>query len=103
MTASPIVLIDDPEEGYCESTGWVQTTVDENQARDLLVPFVWAEDGDSHARPVGESKRVWFYVADPGEYPEEDRWEACDQAEPGAHEFYEFDVQDAVAVVWPPA
>lgn len=98
MTSEVMVLLDQPEDAMCEERGWVEAIVSEDAARDLLVEFCVGEDGDDPVRPCGEAKRVWLRVTEPGRYPDEDRWHACEPTDEGAREFYEFDAQDVEKV-----
>lgn len=93
-----MVLMDQPEDAMCEERGWVEATVGEDEARDLLAPFCVGEDDDEPVRPCGEAKRVWLRVTEPGPHADEDRWYACEQGDEGAREFYEFDAQDVEKV-----
>lgn len=93
-----MVLIDQPEDAMCDERGWVETTVSEGQARDLLVPFCFDGEEDSPVRPCGEARRVWLRVTEPGPHADEDRWYACESTDSGAREFYEFDAQDVEKV-----
>jgi hypothetical protein len=98
-TKAPLVLLDQPEEGFCEHNGWVEATVTVDVARDLLKPYCVDSEGmDKPARPCGDPKRVWLHVEDPGPYPDEDRWTSCEPDARGAREFYEFDAENCEAV-----
>jgi hypothetical protein len=98
-TKTPLVLLDEPEDLICERTGWVEATVSVAMARELLMPYcVDSKSGDNPARPCGEPKRVWLHVAEPGPYPDEDRWTICEPDAKGAREFYAFDTEDCEAV-----
>jgi hypothetical protein len=53
----PIVLFDDEENPeHC----WVETSVTESEARDLVAPFCTDEDGESPFRPVGDAVKQWW-------------------------------------------
>lgn len=85
----PIVLLDSPEDGYCEETGWVEATVDQERARDLLAEFRTSEDGDETPfRPVGAVTPVKLVPAsDPakwGDDPESEFWCERDKLGPMA-------------------
>lgn len=73
MSLSPIVLIDQPEDGYCESVGWVEATLSEEEARDFLSEWCVDEDGNDGFVPTGPAKRVKL-SPQPGVIPEEERW-----------------------------
>jgi hypothetical protein len=88
-----IVLIDAPDDGYCESRGWVSVDVPEDDARDALAEFCVDEDDEPGMRPAGVAKRVWLRCVDRrGE--EDERWEKCEPGDAVATEFYEFDATD---------
>ena len=87
-----IVLIDAPEDGYCESWGWVSVDVSEDEARDALREFCVDEDGEPGARPAGAAKRVWLRCVDLGAGL--GVWEKCEPGDAVASEFYEFDATD---------
>jgi hypothetical protein len=97
MRTEPLVLLDQPDDEMCEEHGWIEATVSPDAARDLLIPFVYDEDGKS-ARPVGEARRVWLRACYPC-HPDEQRWFACEPTDLGAREFFAFDVTDCEAVL----
>jgi hypothetical protein len=99
MTQHAMVLIDEPDEERCESHGWVEATVSEATARDLLAEYCADENGNSPARPQGEAKLVWLRASAPAKHPENERWAACEAGDSGARKFYEFDAQDVELVV----
>ena len=83
-TLEPLVLFDEPDDACCESRGWVETTVTEDQARDILAPHCFDDDYEQPCRPdCGAGKRVWLRPED--EYAE--RWGPC---EPNAYNSLEF-------------
>jgi hypothetical protein len=94
MTA-PVILLDEPEEGYCESHGWVSVDLPIDEAAKALAGFCLDEDGDPGYVPQGAPARVWLR-------PEcddvESMWVPCDEGADSAREFYEFDVTDTEAI-----
>jgi hypothetical protein len=73
----PLILFDTYDDGYCEEKGWVEATVDENEARDILAEYCFDEDGKEGFRPVGSAKKVYMRPED--EYAE--RWVICPATE----------------------
>jgi hypothetical protein len=96
MIDEPIVLMDAPEDGYCESHGWISVDASEDEARDLLAPWCIDEDSEPGMRPAGPAKRVWLKPDGPLDLAE--RWHKCEPTDEGAREFYEFDATDTVRV-----
>lgn len=91
-----IVLLDQPEDEFCEERGWVSCDVSVDHARWLLQDYCADEHGDVPARPVGDPKRVWLKADNSSAFKDEQRWHPCEPGE--GVEFWEFDVTDAVAV-----
>lgn len=77
MSTSPLVLVDTPEDGYCDAVGWVEATVSEDEARVLLSEWCVDEDGEDGLVPVGPAKRVKL-SPQPGAHPDEERWYEAD-------------------------
>lgn len=94
----PIVLMDQPDDLYCEERGWVSVDAGVDQARDALVPFCYADDGRTHGRPVGDPKRVWLAPMNPAASVDEQRWVPCDPSAAIGVEFWQFDTTDVEAV-----
>jgi hypothetical protein len=90
--AHPTLLLDSPDDGYCESTGWVETVVTEDEARNLLAEWCMDENGDMPFRPVGAIKRVHMAPEKPGDETAEQMWHKSDEDAPGAMEFWEITV-----------
>lgn len=86
LPMSPVVLLDQAEEGYCEDRGWVETTVTEDEARDALAEFCSDEDGGTPWCPdCGPATRVWLKPQDEhAEY-----WGPCESRDPDGIEFWE--------------
>lgn len=83
-----MILLDQPEDELCEGRGWVETSVGEDEARDLLAPYCFDEDDKNPWRPdVGPATRVWLKPENPG--PDEGLWHPAEPGEPGAVEFWE--------------
>lgn len=76
-TTYPHVLIDQPEDGCVETMGWVEATVDEDKARDMLAEFCCDESGDSPYRPTGPAERVHLRLVNPAQDWEFQRWVQC--------------------------
>lgn len=93
----PIVLMDQPDDNYCEERGWVSTDVDADTARDLLAQFCYADDGRSNGRPAGEPRRVWLAPADASLPEDAWRWRTADD-DTHAREFWEFDATDVTPI-----
>lgn len=85
---APLVLVDQWDDKCCEQWGWVETTVSEDRAREVLAEFCVTEDGESPARPTGPATRVWVRPDAHGEV-----WSPCAEA-PDAVEFFKFDVTE---------
>jgi hypothetical protein len=104
-TTYPLVLIDDPADGLCENFGWVEATVGEDRARDLLAELGVVGDpaSDGYARPTGPAKRVFLRLHNPHEYFEEQRWDPCRPDAEGAHEFWMIDCTEVESVSPPPS
>lgn len=94
-----ILLIDQPEEGYCEERGWVSCNSPMDEARLLLQTYCCDEDGRCPARPIGEPRRVWLRSSNPEVDFDEQRWDPCEAEDGGAVEFWEFDATDTEPVV----
>lgn len=92
---TPMVLMDEPEDGYCELQGWVEATVEIDAARGLLAPFCLGPDGNPPALPIGEPARVWLAPSDPQAHVDDQRWTACEPGAAGAREFWAFDTTEA--------
>jgi hypothetical protein len=86
-----IVLMDAPDDGYCENFGWVEATVPEADAGQMLAGLCMDEDGNTgeHVYPRVAPTRVWLRSDG---HDEAERWTKCDPTDDGAREFYEFDV-----------
>jgi hypothetical protein len=84
-----MVLIDQPEDGYADTRGWVEAIVDEERARDLLAEFCMDEDGDLGYRPTGPASRVHLCVEDPEQDVEDQRWVPVKPEDERAVEFWE--------------
>lgn len=80
-----IVLMDQPEDNYCETLGWVDVTLTEDEARDALEHLCFTEDGEAGYRPTGPAERVWL-KPDP-EVP--DMWTTATRDESDAVEFWQ--------------
>ncbi len=83
------VLIDQPEDGCCETLGWVEATVTEREAREALAEFCCTEDGDSPFVPTGPAERVLLRLTNPKADYEQQRWTQCTKRAKGATEFWE--------------
>lgn len=83
----PMVLIDQPDDGYAETQGWVEATVSEDEARDWLKEFCCDEDGEMGFRPTGPVKRV--RLASDGREDEYERWTLAEDGDESAVEFWE--------------
>jgi hypothetical protein len=95
VSAVAIILMDTYEDGYCEETGWVETTVSEDEARDQLAEFCFDEEGETPHRPEGEpAVKVWLQPdpADTTPYEDEKCWIKCGSHDPGSLEFWEIKV-----------
>lgn len=92
MVSDTTVLIDSPEDGYCESFGWVTTDVPEDKARYLLRDFCANENGDSPYTPQGTAVKVFLAPTEKGDYEDEWRWHHVVPDHPEAQEFWEIDV-----------
>lgn len=82
---NPLVFFDTYDEGYCEDKGWVEATVTEDKARDILAEYCFDEDGREGFRPVGSIKKVYLCPED--KYAE--GWTICSQTEKKSIEFWE--------------
>lgn len=92
MSAEPTILLDAAGEGYCESRGWVEASVSEGRARDLLAPFCSDEHGESPCRPdCGPARKVILAPStDPATSdPEAARWYPIDRLRELADDFDE--------------
>lgn len=77
----PLVLCDTYDEGICENRGWVEATVDEERARDVLAEFCVDEYGKLDYRPeCGPAKKVWLAPKD----TDAEEWLLCGPVTPGA-------------------
>lgn len=85
----PRVLIDQPEDGWCEDVGWVEATVPEARARELLAEFCCDERGDSPSKPTGPARRVFMRLSNPKADYEDQRWVLCTARAKTAIEFWE--------------
>lgn len=86
---SVYVLVDQPEDGYVETCGWVEASVDEDKARDMLAEFCCDEDGETGYRPTGPARRVHLRLVNPAQDYEYQRWVECRPAAKTAVEFWE--------------
>lgn len=88
----PIVLIDAPDDDACEEAGWVETTVSESEARDLLAPLCCDAEGERPHRPnFGAATRVWLRPrvrTDVGGGEPAEDWADAVEGEPNAREFW---------------
>ena len=85
----PVVLIDQPWDGYAEDLGWVEATVDEDKARDILAEFCLDEDGNTGYRPTGPASREWLVRdSEPKPNAEDEMWHAAKAETEGAVEFW---------------
>lgn len=89
LTDHPTVLIDEPEDGWCETVGWVEAIVDEDRARDALAEFCVDDNGNEPFRPTGPAERVHLRLSNPAADPEDQRWVKCRPAAKTAVEFWE--------------
>lgn len=89
LPMSPIVLLDQAEEGYCEDRGWVEAIITEDEARDALAEFCSDEDGGTPWCPdCGPATRVWLKPQDEhAEY-----WGPCELRDPDGIEFWQVPV-----------
>lgn len=87
-TADPVVLLDQPEDGYCEEFGWVEASVGEERARELLAEFVGE---DPPQRPTGPATRVTMRLRNPAADYEARRWVACSSTAKSGREFWQID------------
>lgn len=83
----PLVLVDDPD-GVCEAKGWVEGTVSEAEARNLLAELATDEDGEPR-RPDGTASKVWLRRVREGEDFGEEEWLPCEPLDDDAVEFWE--------------
>lgn len=88
-TKYPDILLDQAEDGYCETTGWVEAIVTEDEARDALAEFCCDEDGKDPFRPTGPAQRVHMRLVNPAEDYEYQRWVRCRPKAKTAVEFWE--------------
>lgn len=94
----PLLLIDQPEDGYMETLGWIEATVSEDEARDRLTEFCCDADGEMGFRPTGPAERKWLkpqielgseeYLTALNEGYSV-MWDAADPQSDGAVEFWE--------------
>jgi hypothetical protein len=90
MTETTEILLDSPDDGICESHGWVTTDTSVEEARNALREFCLDEDDEPGYLPQGDPTRVW--LAPDGGSPEAEYWVKAESTATGAREFYEFDV-----------
>ncbi|MBF6619063.1 MAG: hypothetical protein ITG02_02390 [Patulibacter sp.] len=90
----PYVLLDQAADDMCEESGWVETSVSIDEARDLLARYCHDEDGNEGHRPAGSPRRVWLApIQDPDD--ECATWRDADRFTPGAREFWQLSAYDA--------
>lgn len=92
--SNPVVLLDSPDDGYCESFGWVTTDVSETDARFLLKDFCADADGDPPYVPQGPATKVLLAPVEKGPFVDEWRWHYVEVDHPEAQEFWEIDVTE---------
>lgn len=85
----PQVLVDQPDDGYCENVGWVEASVSEREAREQLAEFCCDEDGNTPFTPTGPAERVLMRLTNPKADWEYQRWVRCTARAKGAVEFWE--------------
>lgn len=91
----PLLLIDSPDDGYCEERGWVSTEVDEADARFLLKEFCADPNTcDPPYVPQGPARIVYLAPTIKSEYEDEHRWTEVGFDDPEAEEFWEIDVTE---------
>lgn len=95
-TTETLILLDSPDEGYCEEFGWVTTDVSEEDARFLLKEFCVDVDGDPPHVPQGPAQKVFLAPIEKSEpdWPEEWRWFVVEEDHPEALEFWQIDVTE---------
>lgn len=86
---APQILVDEPEDGYCETLGWVEAVVGEDEARDALAEFCCDEHGDPPSRPVGSARIVHMRLINPAQDYEYQRWQRCTPRAKTGVEFWE--------------
>lgn len=91
------VLIDNPWDGYAEAWCYVEATIHEDKARDLVTEFCVDEDGEP-ARPIGPATEVYLRLTNPAADYEDQRWTKCKPTAKTAVRFYEFDATDTRSV-----
>jgi len=85
----PLILMDQPEDGWCESLGWVQATVNESEARLLLAEWCADEDGEmTGAVPDCGRARIVRLAPEAGD-GDYGTWYPCDEGAVGALIFWE--------------
>lgn len=85
---APLVLIDQPDDGYCEERGWVEAIVSEDEACALLAEFV---GDDPPQRPLGPVTKVTLRLRNPAAHYEEQRWTPCASSAKTGREFWQVD------------
>lgn len=85
----PLVLIDQPDDGYCEERGWVEAIVDEDEARDTLAEFCADDEGNDPHRPTGPITLVYLRLTNPAADYELQRWTPCRETAKTARPFWE--------------
>lgn len=91
----PLILLDSPDDGYCESFGWVDDVISENEARDLLAPWCCdPETGDVPYRPTGHAKIVFLVPDRASKFEDEWRWHETHHSIPDSFAFWQIDVTE---------
>lgn len=91
----PAILLDAPDEGYSEATGWVELLggLTQDEARDYLTEFCLDEDGYQGYRPTGEITRAWMRPCGEADFDLVlDLWDTCEEGEEGARLFWQVSV-----------